>query len=162
MKSKPCKKTTRFPVLLFAIILSIIFIPASAGLKDVESFDVTDSRNLCFCEVIRVMPGGAEACNSTGMNDCSPVLWKVLDTHQLKSECNAQFVVLNGPRFWMMDEQTLWFGGTDSFGGVDMKWAATLPPAGPDREGIDGNAGVTGKVHETTAQGLVISCPCIG
>lgn len=127
-------KSVSFRVFLSTILLAIT-IPSSAGLKDVEPFDVAETRNLRFCEVILVMPGGAEAYNSTGLNDCPVELWKALDEEKLKADRRAQFVVLNGPKFWMMDEQTLWFGGTDTFGGIGMKWAATLPAAGLEKEG---------------------------
>ena len=36
---------------------------------------------------------------------------------------------MNGPKFWMMDSQTVTFGEKASFGGMEARWVATVDPA---------------------------------
>ncbi len=40
---------------------------------------------------------------------------------------NVQSIQKNGPHFWVMDSQTIGFGETKSFGGIDARWAAQAP-----------------------------------
>ena len=42
---------------------------------------------------------------------------------------DAAVVQKNGPHFWMMDTNTVSFGESASFGGIQARWAARLDPA---------------------------------
>ena len=103
--------------------------PAEAQERTVKPFTVTETRDMRFGEILVFKASGVEVYNTTGTNDCPPELWDELDTEKLAEELGAQSVRLNGPKFWMMDTQTVSFGEMVSFGGLEARWAATLDPA---------------------------------
>jgi hypothetical protein len=45
----------------------------------------------------------ATVYNTIGLNDCPEDLWKELDPRQIKKEHKALAVILNGPRYFLMD-----------------------------------------------------------
>jgi hypothetical protein len=45
----------------------------------------------------------ASVYNTIGLNDCPDELWKELDARQIKKEHHARAVILNGPRYFLMD-----------------------------------------------------------
>ncbi len=107
------------------------------GDRVTETVNLSDTRNLRFCEMIVIGPQVAEAYNTSANNDCPPDQWATLDKDALSAEYDAVGMLLNGPKYWMMDAQTLQFGGTQNFGGMEARWAATLPSASLSEEGGD-------------------------
>ena len=97
--------------------------------RNVESVTVTGTRDMRFGEILVVRPGGIEVYNTTGSSDCALEVWDALEPDKLAAELGAQTVLLNGPKYWMMDSQTVSLGDKASFGGLDARWAATLDPA---------------------------------
>jgi hypothetical protein len=82
---------------------------------------VTETRDLRYGEIFLVKGGYIEIYNTTGLNNCPPQLWDALELEAIKTQFDAQAVQLNGPKFWMMDSQTLSFGETLSFGGLEAE-----------------------------------------
>src|SRR5260370_32409427 len=113
------------------IIALAVMTAGSASLGQAQQgtlkpYAIDNTRDMRFCEILVVKPSGVEIYNTTGMDDCPAQLWNALDTEKLKTELGALKVEKNGPRFWMMDSQTVAFGDTASFGGVNAQWLATL------------------------------------
>ena len=54
--------------------------------------------------LVRLGDSGPEATvfNSFPLNDCPQELWSKLDTEAIARENDAQMVLLNGPRYWLM------------------------------------------------------------
>ena len=137
------KAASIFSASSILIALMVILAPlALAGskslppdMKELKEHTFTDTRNMRFGEMIVAFPEGAEVFNTTGSNDLPAELWDAMKADKLKEEYGALSVVLNGPKYWMMDSQTLLFGGVATFGGIDARWAATLPTEGLDEEG---------------------------
>lgn len=86
-----------------------------------------------YCEVLIVKPidGNitADVYNSWPLNDCPADLWTKLDAKAIAAAQGAPTVLLNGPRFWLMDS----IDKTDtntlpkaSFGGIDMYRQASV------------------------------------
>jgi hypothetical protein len=81
--------------------------------------------------LVSVGPDGPQATvyNTFPLNDCPDALWSRLDAQALAAEHGAVAVLLNGPRYWLMDtiEKDM---GTDreivTFGGLDMYRQATV------------------------------------
>lgn len=76
---------------------------------------------------------GATACvyNTTTVNHCPPAKWEAIDPKKLIREYQIDEVIMNGPRFWMMDTVTIdTKGASMSIDGLEMKPIATaeLPP----------------------------------
>lgn len=66
--------------------------------------------------------------NTFGLNACPDNLWQALDAQQIKRQYKARFVLLNGPRYWLMDKVT--GASVDrevvTFGGLQMRRMATV------------------------------------
>ena len=81
--------------------------------------------------LVRLGESGPEATvyNSFPLNDCPAELWSRLDAEALAAEHGADAVLLNGPRYWLMDtvEKDM-TGARDivTFGGIDMLRQATV------------------------------------
>jgi len=75
--------------------------PAGAG----SSGQIRGDR---YCEVLPVYRDGLRlkvvVYNTIGHGDCPPALWQALDADAVATELDALRVILNGPRFWLMDE----------------------------------------------------------
>jgi len=65
------------------------------------------ARGKRYCEVLLVTLTGAnvhiEVHNTYGLNDCPADAWTQLDTAQLQAQYAVTMVVLNGPRYWLLD-----------------------------------------------------------
>jgi hypothetical protein len=86
-----------------------------------------------YCEVLlaRLIDGrlNADVYNSYGLNDCPDDAWKALDPAAIKSERGVLAVLLNGPRYWLMDaieKQPPDQRQTTTFGSLEMFLAATV------------------------------------
>jgi hypothetical protein len=103
--------------------------PTEAPTRTVKPYTITDTRDMRFGEILVVKRSGVEVYNTTGLNDCPSDLWNALDLEKIRKQFGALKVDKNGPHYWMMDSQTVSFGETVSFGGLEARWAATLPLA---------------------------------
>jgi hypothetical protein len=97
--------------------------------------DIDDTRSMRFCEFIVIDGEYGDIYNTSGLNECPEDIWNALDTAALAAEMGVDSVQLNGPHFWVMDEQTVGFGETKTFGGIDARWAARVPAAGLSASG---------------------------
>lgn len=98
-----------------------------------------------YCEVLllRIIEGSlnAQVWNSFGLNECPEDEWEALDPAAIKNEYaddGVLFVMLNGPRYWLMDAIEKNPRGEErreaTFGTLDMFLGATvdLGPPPPD------------------------------
>lgn len=94
----------------------------------------TDLRGTRYCEIIPVYRDGLsfrlEVYNTLGQNDCPPDVWNAIDPKALAKELGAFEVVMNGPRFWVMDRiiatGTTRDGTTKTFDGLEATQRAAL------------------------------------
>jgi hypothetical protein len=100
---------------------------AVAQARKVTAITVTDTRDMRFGEILVVKKDVAEVYNTTGLNDCPAESWDAMNTEELARENGALRIQQNGPKYWMMDSQTLMLGEKASFDGVEGRWAAALP-----------------------------------
>jgi len=113
----------------WAMLLGLI-ISANASVAEqaIKPVSLTDMRGMRYCEILLVFEDRVVVYNTTNSAaGCPPELWEKLDTAAITSENGAKAAQLNGPKFWATDEQTLGFGGTETFGGIEAGYAATLP-----------------------------------
>ncbi len=80
-----------------------------------------------YGEVLLVTPGevGPQAAvyNTFGLNDCPAELWSALDAKAIAAENGAATALLDGPRYWLMNEIEKPTQGPriiKNFGGIDM------------------------------------------
>jgi len=83
-----------------------------------------------YCEIL-VLRGTAPAAtvtvwNTIGLNRCPSKWWRGFDSAALARELGATFVVLNGPRHFLMDSATASTGRVRSFHGKRMRKVATI------------------------------------
>lgn len=88
-------------------------------------------RNQRYGEILVVRGGPwsytATVYNTIGLNDCPEAAWKKLDPKALKKELGAKSVLLNGPRYFMMDTNALANpGGVSTFDGLEARKLATV------------------------------------
>jgi haloalkane dehalogenase len=71
----------------------------------------------------------ATVYNTLGLNDCRDDLWQTLDTDAIKKAYRARAVILNGPRYFLMDKVSIADPGEEifDFGGLRMRRLATVP-----------------------------------
>lgn len=95
---------------------------------------VEDLRGQRYCEVLILyaVEGrlNADVWNTFGYNDCPQANWAALDVDAIKAGADgALFVLLNGPRYWLMDaieKQPAGERQVQSFGALEMFLAATV------------------------------------
>jgi hypothetical protein len=80
----------------------------SATMAATEPNSAKSIRDTRYCEVLPVnMKAGklvASVYNTIGHSDCPDADWKALDVAAIKKQFNAVEVILNGPRYWAMDQ----------------------------------------------------------
>jgi len=99
-----------FPRVLLSALLCAIFVsPLRAG--DAPAATRDNLRGVRYGEMVVVRGGPfsftGEVYNTLGLNDCPEAPWRALDTRALKKEFKAVAVILNGPRYFLMDRTTL-------------------------------------------------------
>lgn len=88
-------------------------------------------RNLRYGEIL-VVSGGplqftATVYNTVGLNDCPQDKWDKLDPKKLARDLKARKVLLNGPRYFMMDEIALQNpGAIKDFDGLEARHLAEV------------------------------------
>jgi hypothetical protein len=97
-------------------------VPASAAPESTKN--LSGKR---YGEVLLVTPGevGPQAAvyNTFGLNDCPADLWSALDAKAIATENGAATALLDGPRYWLMNEIEKPTQGPriiKNFGGIDM------------------------------------------
>jgi hypothetical protein len=83
-----------------------------------------------YCEILELKgtPPKAKVTvwNTIGLNKCPDAKWRSFDVGKLAQERGDTFVVLNGPRHFLMDSATASTGGVHSFHGLRMRQVATI------------------------------------
>lgn len=105
-----------------------------AGSELVFQKSVSNLRNQRYCEVLLGKRAWlnlkVKVFNTQGLNLCPEAQWKTLTKEFIEKTFDASFVLLNGPRYWTMDEIQA-AGSTvndtkESFGGIEMNLRATV------------------------------------
>lgn len=79
----------------------------------------------------------ATVYNTLGLNECPDELWRALDPEAIKQDYQARAVILNGPRYFLMDKIGIAASGDEiaAFGGLQMRRLATVPLSPADLRG---------------------------
>jgi len=132
------KQATHF-ISIGLLILSSTFlcgasIAHSADSPPVFEKSISNLRNQRYCEVLvgkrAWLNLEVRVFNTQGLNLCPEAQWKTLTKESISKTFDASFVLLNGPRYWAMDEIQA-AGNTvnnvkESFGGLEMNLRATI------------------------------------
>ncbi len=107
-----------------------------ADAADTASPPLRDTR---YCEILLGTIGTdtvhIDVYSTEGLNDCPDASWKLLDSATLKTATGVDVVLLNGPRYWMLDSlsgSALQDTTVKTFGTIDMRKAGQIdvPTAG--------------------------------
>jgi haloalkane dehalogenase len=116
--------------LVLALLLSLhAFAQSTAAPPGMH--EKTNLRNVRYCEIFVAMRHGTSATasvyNTLGLNDCPADKWSALNPEKLKKELHAAAVILNGPRYFIMDRNAILNpGGVSNFEGLDLRLLAQL------------------------------------
>lgn len=116
---------------LLALAATVVGLLVAAPAAEAQSPPLRGTR---YCEIIPVYRDGLsfrlEVFNTLGQNDCPPAVWDAIDPDKLADQLGAMEVVMNGPRFWVMDQiiaaGTTADGKTQDFDGLAATQRATL------------------------------------
>src|SRR3712207_6792816 len=94
----------------------------------VEQAQTRDAR---YGEVFVVTEGPlhlrGQIYNTLGLNDCPADLWNALNPEKLKAQYHATAIILNGPRYFLMDRIVASEPqGIGNFGGLEMHLVAVI------------------------------------
>lgn len=128
MKVVNCRASVLLATLLFTGCVATFAqsTAAPAGMKERDNL-----RNVRYCEIFVATRHGvsvtAEVYNTIGLNDCPAGKWNALDANKLKKELKATMVILNGPRYFIMDRNALANPGeVKNFDGLGARLVAQL------------------------------------
>ena len=84
-----------------------------------------------YCEVLAVVDDGAfraDVYGTQGLNECPPSQWGALDPEAIREDLGALAIVMNGPRFWLIDSVKSFRepGEALSFGELEMRLIASV------------------------------------
>src|SRR3954462_14924311 len=103
---------------------------APAGTASAATRSASGLHDARYCEILELhgTPPGATVTvwNTIGLNKCPSAWWRQFDAGALARELGARFVVLNGPRHFLMDSATASTGRVCSFHGKRMRKVATI------------------------------------
>jgi hypothetical protein len=95
----------------FAAVLILGAIVQTASAEPIIDGDTVEGvRNARYCEIIPVVRDGlhlvATVYNTLGHNDCPAKIWEAITEDAMKQRFGALMVLMNGPRYFIMDEIT--------------------------------------------------------
>ena len=105
-----------------------------ASAQPIFEKSISNLRNQRYCEVLygkrNFLKLEVKVFNTQGLNLCPEERWQALSKEAIAKQFDASIVVLNGPRYWVMDEIQA-AGATvnnvkESFGGIEMNLRATV------------------------------------
>ncbi|TMV07525.1 hypothetical protein FGK63_08620 [Ruegeria sediminis] len=114
---------------MIGAVFSVLCASQAPGQQQAENVTLTDIRGMVFCEFLLITDKDVTIYNTSANGECDLDTFSQLDPADIATEHGAKQAQLNGPKYWIMDEQTLGLGETKTFGGIEARYAATLPLA---------------------------------
>ena len=125
-----------FAFLAISLVLTIGEACAQTPTQQTPIFEksISNLRNQRYCEVLigkrDWLKLEVRVFNTQGLNLCPEAQWRALTKESIVKEYDASIAILNGPRYWMMDEIQA-AGNTvndvkETFGGIEMNLRATV------------------------------------
>lgn len=112
-----------------AIVAALALV--GTGLAEAKPGAPLDLRDARYCEILELRGTIPDAevtvWNTIGLNECPAAQWDAFDAASLATELGATAVILNGPRYFLMDSARAVIGRTRSFHGMRMRKVATIP-----------------------------------
>jgi hypothetical protein len=110
--------------------LALLLLATNCLAQDVRMLKAV--RGARYCEILIIKGTFSELTatvyNTLGCNDCPDATWKQIDAEKVKKEMGARKIIMNGPRYFLMDS----IGQSNApkpkinLGGIDMIERATV------------------------------------
>jgi hypothetical protein len=135
MKNKKIVISLILLITMFTSCATADFTDRVPAVEKVQFIDHGDNwRNLRYGEIIPVFRSGTtlymEVYNSVESNELPQELWGKLDAEAMEKEFDAEKVLLNGPRYWVINKMdgggATKDGKVANFGGIEMTQRAVL------------------------------------
>lgn len=114
-------------IVVLATALAALLVTPAVGQRG----EMGHLHNARYCEILVLKgappTGKVVVWNTIGLNRCPAKKWESLDSQQLAQELGATAVILNGPRFFVLDRAKGRTGPERSFDGLHARRVATLP-----------------------------------
>jgi hypothetical protein len=111
-----------------AAVASVLAVASPATAAERTSGEIYNTR---YCEVLelRVLPPDAVVTvwNTIGFSNCPAAAWSALDPAAIAAARGDAAVILNGPRYWLMDSAKGRTGRSEVFGSLRFRKVATIP-----------------------------------
>jgi len=125
-----------FALLAISLVLTLGEACAQTPTQQTPIFEksISNLRNQRYCEVLigkrDWLKLEVRVFNTQGLNLCPEAQWSALTKESIVKDYDASIAILNGPRYWMMDEIQA-AGNTindvkETFGGIEMNLRATV------------------------------------
>jgi len=133
-------KKAAMTLTLFLLVIGVTLISEHTNAQSIQQkppefeMSVSNLRDQRYCEVLygkrSWLSFEVKVFNTQGLNLCPEEQWKALSKDAIAKANDASFVLLNGPRYWTMDEIQA-AGSTvnnvkESFGGIEMNLRAVV------------------------------------
>jgi haloalkane dehalogenase len=126
------KMVWKTALLAFAILsAAVLLLHGQSATAPAGLMEKTNLRNVRYCEILVAKRQGLSATalvyNTLGLNDCPEAKWSALKADKLKNELRATMVILNGPRYFIMDRNALANpGNVATFDGLEARLLGQL------------------------------------
>ncbi len=124
------KITVTASVVLFSLIFGFGFTQGVPSVTQTQFMTPpNDLRNFRYCTIISAfrqrLTVKIDVYNTMSLNDCPEEAWDALDLETLKDSYGATEIIMNGPRFWVVNEiqdaEGMATGQIVDFGSIEMQ-----------------------------------------
>lgn len=114
-----------------AALVALVAVGYAAGPAAAERQQGTDLHDARYCEILELKGGPPDGrvvvWNTIGLNDCPAEWWEGLDASEIAADRGDSLVLLNGPRYFLMDSAKAVTGAVHDFDGEQLRRVATIP-----------------------------------
>ena len=127
-----------YPRSFLALLTLMLSLGASACGDDAAGGNTQGSvRGVRYCEILAVINEGgfrADVYGTQGLSECPAAQWEALDPEAIQEELGALAILMNGPRYWLIDGLTSFseIGEPRFFGELEMRKIASVELAPGD------------------------------
>ncbi len=117
--------------LLTLLVLLLSLAALACGDQSPTGNTQNSVRGVRYCEVLAVINEGgfrADVYGTQGLSECPADQWEALDPQTIQEELGALAIVMNGPRYWLIDGLRSFgeIGESRLFGELEMRKFASV------------------------------------